>query len=57
MIYFIDGSHKFLSDKNPSLTEFVSQIKTTTELQPLFETAQKDCSGGNVNDTNVMDQS
>ncbi|XP_046829916.1 cullin-associated NEDD8-dissociated protein 1 isoform X2 [Vespa crabro] len=45
------------ADKNPSLSEFVSQIKTTPELQPLFEIIQKDCTGNNVNETNAMDQS
>ncbi|XP_012146870.1 cullin-associated and neddylation-dissociated 1 isoform X2 [Megachile rotundata] len=45
------------ADKNPSLSEFVTQIKATPELQPLFEIIQKDCTGSSVNETNVMDQS
>lgn len=45
------------ADKNPSLSEFVGQIKATPELQPLFETIQKDCTGSNMNETNAMDQS
>ncbi|KAF3429218.1 LOW QUALITY PROTEIN: hypothetical protein E2986_00011 [Frieseomelitta varia] len=45
------------ADKNPSLSEFVTQIKSTPELQPLFDIIQKDCTGSNVNETNVMDQS
>ncbi|OAD59238.1 Cullin-associated NEDD8-dissociated protein 1, partial [Eufriesea mexicana] len=45
------------ADKNPSLSEFVTQIKSTPELQPLFEIIQKDCTGSSVNETNVMDQS
>ncbi|XP_014472303.1 PREDICTED: cullin-associated NEDD8-dissociated protein 1 [Dinoponera quadriceps] len=45
------------ADKNPSLSEFVGQIKGTPDLQPLFEIIQKDCSGSNVNETNAMDQS
>lgn len=45
------------ADKNPSLSEFVTQIKATPELQPLFEIIQKDCTGNNVNETNAMDQS
>ncbi|XP_076759288.1 cullin-associated and neddylation-dissociated 1 isoform X1 [Xylocopa sonorina] len=45
------------ADKNPSLSEFVTQIKSTPELQPLFDIIQKDCSGSSVNETNVMDQS
>ncbi|XP_043472361.1 cullin-associated NEDD8-dissociated protein 1 [Leptopilina heterotoma] len=45
------------ADKNPALNEFVSQIKATVELQPLFDMIQKDCSGNNINETNVMDQS
>lgn len=38
-------------DKNPSLSEFVAQIKATPELQPLFEVIQKDCAGTNVNES------
>ena len=45
------------ADKNPSLCEFVTQIKATPELQPLFEIIQKDCSGNTVNESNAMDQS
>ncbi|KZC10543.1 PREDICTED: cullin-associated NEDD8-dissociated protein 1 [Dufourea novaeangliae] len=45
------------ADKNPSLCEFVTQIKATPELQPLFEIIQKDCSGSSMNETNAMDQS
>lgn len=45
------------ADKNPSLSEFVAQIKATAELQPLFEVIQKDCTGSNMNETNIMDQS
>lgn len=47
----------FTTDKNPSLSEFVAQIKATAELQPLFEVIQKDCTGSNMNETNIMDQS
>lgn len=56
IIYFINFFSS-ISDKNPSLSEFVTQIKSTPELQPLFEVIQKDCTGSNVNETNVMDQS
>lgn len=45
------------ADKNPSLSEFVGQIKATPELLPLFEIIQKDCTGSNVNEANAMDQS
>ncbi|XP_043248017.1 cullin-associated NEDD8-dissociated protein 1 isoform X1 [Colletes gigas] len=45
------------ADKNPSLCEFVTQIKATSELQPLFEIIQKDCTGSSMNETNAMDQS
>lgn len=45
------------ADKNPSLCEFVTQIKATPELQPLFEIIQKDCTGSSVNENNAMDQS
>ncbi|XP_015114228.1 cullin-associated NEDD8-dissociated protein 1 [Diachasma alloeum] len=45
------------ADKNPALTDFVSIIKSTPELRSLFDTIQKDCSGSNVNEANIMDQS
>ncbi|XP_066581205.1 cullin-associated NEDD8-dissociated protein 1 [Prorops nasuta] len=45
------------ADKNPSLSEFVSQVKTTPELRPLFEIIQKDCSGNSMSEANIMDQS
>ncbi|XP_053976488.1 cullin-associated NEDD8-dissociated protein 1 isoform X2 [Hylaeus anthracinus] len=46
------------ADKNPSLCEFVTQIKAAPELQPLFEIIQKDCTGSSMNETNnAMDQS
>ncbi|XP_076241308.1 cullin-associated and neddylation-dissociated 1 isoform X2 [Calliopsis andreniformis] len=45
------------ADKNPSLCEFVTQIKATPELQPLFEIIQKDCTGSSMNENNAMDQS
>ncbi|XP_076174550.1 cullin-associated and neddylation-dissociated 1 isoform X2 [Ptiloglossa arizonensis] len=45
------------ADKNPSLCEFVTQIKATPELQPLFELIQKDCTGSSMNETIAMDQS
>jgi hypothetical protein len=35
----------------------VAQIKGTPELQPLFEVIQKDCTGGSLNEANLMDQS
>jgi len=45
------------ADKNRSLSDFVTQIKATPELQPLFEVIQKDCPGSNMNEANIMDQS
>ncbi|XP_001606869.2 cullin-associated NEDD8-dissociated protein 1 [Nasonia vitripennis] len=45
------------ADKNPALSEFVTQIKATPELQPLFDVIQKDSTGGSLNETNLMDQS
>ncbi|XP_044740859.1 cullin-associated NEDD8-dissociated protein 1 isoform X2 [Chrysoperla carnea] len=49
------------AEKNPYLTEFVGQIKATIELQPIFESIQKDShqSGGHHSliDSNQMDQS
>ncbi|XP_058803044.1 cullin-associated NEDD8-dissociated protein 1 [Phymastichus coffea] len=44
------------SEKNPALNEFVNQIKSTPELQPLFDVIQKDCTGNNF-DFTLMDQS
>ncbi|CAG4979235.1 unnamed protein product [Parnassius apollo] len=44
------------ADKNPHLMDFVTQIKSLPELQPIFESILKDSSGGSV-DTNLMDQS
>ncbi|GLV39340.1 Cullin-associated and neddylation-dissociated 1 [Carabus blaptoides fortunei] len=43
------------ADKNPHLSEFVSQIKSATDLQPIFESIQKDTSG--LMDCFLMDQS
>lgn len=45
----------FIPDKNPHLSEFVSQIKSATDLQPIFESIQKDTSG--LMDCFLMDQS
>ncbi|KAL7299729.1 hypothetical protein TKK_0007479 [Trichogramma kaykai] len=44
------------SDKNPTLTDFITSIKLSQDLQPLYELIQKDCTG-NINDPNMMDQS
>ena len=45
------------SDKNPALSEFVSQIKVTADLQLLYDVTQKDSVGNNANDISSMDQS
>ncbi|KAJ9575390.1 hypothetical protein L9F63_025658, partial [Diploptera punctata] len=44
------------ADKNPHLSEFVSQIKTTPELQLIFDSIQKDSTGPSQ-DSNLMDLS
>lgn len=44
------------ADKNPNLMEFVNQIKSFPDLQPIFESILKDSSGNTV-DSNLMDQS
>lgn len=44
------------AEKNPHLMEFVTQIKTLPDLQPIFESILKDSTGGGV-DSNLMDQS
>lgn len=46
----------FVSDKNPNLTEFVTLIKGTPDLQSVFETIQKD-SSVSTQDSNQMDLS
>ncbi|XP_061385735.1 cullin-associated NEDD8-dissociated protein 1 [Danaus plexippus] len=43
------------ADKNPHLMDFVTQIKSFPDLQPIFESILKDSSGGV--DSNLMDQS
>ncbi|XP_013176313.1 PREDICTED: cullin-associated NEDD8-dissociated protein 1 [Papilio xuthus] len=43
------------AEKNPHLMDFVTQIKSMPELQPIFESILKDASG--AADTNLMDQS
>lgn len=48
------------ADKNPFLTEFVNHIKSTSELQVIFESIQKDSnqiSGHHGYYDNIMDQS
>lgn len=45
-----------ISDKNPHLSEFVTQIKATPELQVIFDSIQKDSSLLNQ-DSNLMDLS
>ncbi|BES92029.1 Cullin-associated NEDD8-dissociated protein [Nesidiocoris tenuis] len=44
------------ADKNPHLSEFVNQIKSTSELQTIFDSIQKDSSLLNQ-DSNMMDLS
>ncbi|XP_026494754.2 cullin-associated NEDD8-dissociated protein 1 isoform X1 [Vanessa tameamea] len=44
------------ADKNPHLMDFVTQIKSFPDLQPIFESILKDSTGGGV-DSNLMDQS
>ncbi|XP_061708687.1 cullin-associated NEDD8-dissociated protein 1 isoform X1 [Cydia pomonella] len=45
------------ADKNPHLMDFVTQIKSFPDLQPIFESILKDSSGGAAVDSNLMDQS
>ncbi|CAK1544633.1 unnamed protein product [Leptosia nina] len=44
------------AEKNPHLMDFVTQIKSFPELQPIFESILKDSSGAGL-DSNLMDQS
>ncbi|XP_045773917.1 cullin-associated NEDD8-dissociated protein 1 [Maniola jurtina] len=44
------------ADKNPHLMDFVTQIKSFPDLQPIFESILKDSTGAGV-DSNLMDQS
>lgn len=43
------------ADKNPLMNEFLAQIKSTPDLQCLFESIQKDCSGPLSESTLLMD--
>ncbi|XP_028035138.1 cullin-associated NEDD8-dissociated protein 1 [Bombyx mandarina] len=45
------------ADKNPHLMDFVTQIRSLPELQPIFESILKDSSGAAGLDSNLMDQS
>ncbi|XP_073957359.1 cullin-associated and neddylation-dissociated 1 isoform X2 [Choristoneura fumiferana] len=45
------------ADKNPHLMDFVTQIKSFPDLQPIFESILKDSSGTAGVDSNLMDQS
>ncbi|XP_038208414.1 cullin-associated NEDD8-dissociated protein 1 [Zerene cesonia] len=44
------------AEKNPHLMDFVTQIKSFPDLQPIFESILKDSSGAGL-DSNLMDQS
>ncbi|CAG4965249.1 unnamed protein product [Colias eurytheme] len=44
------------AEKNPHLMDFVTQIKSFPDLQPIFESILKDSSGSGL-DSNLMDQS
>ncbi|XP_054718633.1 cullin-associated NEDD8-dissociated protein 1-like [Uloborus diversus] len=43
------------ADKNPLMNEFLAQIKSTPDLQVLFESIQKDCSGSISESAHLMD--
>ncbi|PZC73570.1 hypothetical protein B5X24_HaOG209399 [Helicoverpa armigera] len=45
------------AEKNPHLMDFVTQIKSFPDLQPIFESILKDSVGGAGVDSNLMDQS
>ncbi|CAH1639629.1 unnamed protein product [Spodoptera littoralis] len=45
------------AEKNPHLMDFVTQIKSFPDLQPIFESILKDSTGGGGVDSNLMDQS
>lgn len=47
----------FITEKNPHLMDFVTQIKSFPDLQPIFESILKDSSAGSGVDSNLMDQS
>lgn len=46
-----------LTDKNPLMNEFLAQIKSTPDLQTLFDSIQKDSSGSVTESTVLMDVS
>lgn len=45
------------AEKNPHLMDFVTQIKSFPDLQPIFESILKDSTGASGVDSNLMDQS
>ncbi|KAJ0182615.1 hypothetical protein K1T71_001984 [Dendrolimus kikuchii] len=45
------------AEKNPHLLDFVAQIKSFPDLQPIFDSILKDSSSGGALDANLMDQS
>ena len=47
----------YIIDKNPLMNEFLAQIKSTPDLQALFESIQKDSSGSVTESTVLMDVS
>lgn len=47
----------FITEKNPHLMDFVTQIKSFPDLQPIFESILKDSSTSSGVDSNLMDQS
>lgn len=46
-----------MTDKNPLMNEFLAQIKSTPDLQTLFDSIQKDSSGSVTESTVLMDVS
>lgn len=46
----------FISDKSPQMNEFLSHIKSSTEMSAMFESIQKDAQAS-ISDSMVMDTS
>ena len=49
--------HNVFLDKNPPMNEFLAQIKSTSDLQVLFESIQKDSASNITDSANQMDLS
>jgi hypothetical protein len=55
-VYLLTLSFRcFVSDKSPQMNEFLSHIKSSTEMSAMFESIQKDAQAS-ISDSMVMDR-